>query len=75
MPPAMPSSAIARTSAVTSLQGKGKNCKYTLPKEGTPTWIDYAGISKQGNRPIVYKFINDNLVQPMAGPLHQDVDQ
>jgi spermidine/putrescine transport system substrate-binding protein len=46
---------------VTSLQGKGKNFKYTLPKEGTPTWIDCAGISKQGNRPIVYKFINDNL--------------
>jgi spermidine/putrescine transport system substrate-binding protein len=46
---------------VTSLQGKGLNFKYTLPKEGTPTWIDCAGISPQGDRPIVYKFINDNL--------------
>jgi spermidine/putrescine transport system substrate-binding protein len=46
---------------VTSLQGKGKNFKYTLPKEGTPTWIDCAGVSKKGNRPIVYKFLNDNL--------------
>lgn len=46
---------------VTSLQGKGKNFKYALPKEGTPTWIDCAGVSKKGNRPIVYKFLNDNL--------------
>ncbi|MDX6804836.1 extracellular solute-binding protein [Terrihabitans rhizophilus] len=46
---------------VTSLQSKGKNFKYTLPKEGTPTWIDCAAISKKGDRPIVYKFMNDNL--------------
>jgi spermidine/putrescine transport system substrate-binding protein len=46
---------------VTSLQAKGKNFKYTLPKEGTPTWIDCTGVSPQGQRPIVYKFINDNL--------------
>jgi spermidine/putrescine transport system substrate-binding protein len=32
-----------------------------LPKEGTPTWIDCASVSKQGDRPIVYKFLNDNL--------------
>ena len=48
-------------SVVASLQKKGKNFKYTLPKEGTPTWIDCAAVSKQGNRPIVYKFLNDNL--------------
>jgi spermidine/putrescine transport system substrate-binding protein len=46
---------------VTSLQAKGKNFKYSLPKEGTPTWIDCTSISKKGDRPIVYKFINDNL--------------
>lgn len=46
---------------VTSLQAKGRNFKYTLPKEGTPTWIDCAGVSKKGDRPIVYKFLNDNL--------------
>jgi spermidine/putrescine transport system substrate-binding protein len=45
---------------VSSLQAKGKNFKYSLPKEGTPTWIDCHSISAQGNRPIVYKFINDN---------------
>jgi spermidine/putrescine transport system substrate-binding protein len=46
---------------VTSLQAKGKNFKYSLPKEGTPTWIDCASISPRGDRPIVYKFMNDNL--------------
>ncbi|WP_428032136.1 extracellular solute-binding protein [Ancylobacter sp.] len=46
---------------VTSLQDKGKNFAYSLPKEGTPTWIDCTGVSKKGNRDIVYKFINDNL--------------
>ena len=46
---------------VSSLQAKGKNFKYSLPKEGTPTWIDCTSISPQGDRPIVYKFINDNL--------------
>lgn len=46
---------------VTALQAKGKNFKYSLPKEGTPTWIDCAAVSKQGDRPIVYKFLNDNL--------------
>ncbi|MGO7133522.1 extracellular solute-binding protein [Rhizobium leguminosarum] len=45
---------------VSSLQSKGKNFKYSLPKEGTPTWIDCHSISAQGDRPIVYKFINDN---------------
>lgn len=46
---------------VTSLQDKGKNFNYSLPKEGTPTWIDCTGVSKKGDRDIVYKFINDNL--------------
>ncbi|MDQ0390256.1 extracellular solute-binding protein [Labrys monachus] len=45
---------------VSSLQAKGKNFKYSLPKEGTPTWIDCHSISARGDRPIVYKFINDN---------------
>lgn len=54
-------------SVVTSLQKKGKNFKYTLPKEGTPTWIDCASVSKQGDRPIVYKFLNDNLSAAWQG--------
>jgi spermidine/putrescine transport system substrate-binding protein len=45
---------------VASLQAKGKNFQYSLPKEGTPTWIDCHSISAQGDRPIVYKFIGDN---------------
>lgn len=46
---------------VTSLQDQGRPFAYSLPKEGTPTWIDCAGISKKGQRDIVYKFLNDNL--------------
>ena len=46
---------------VNSLQQKGKNFAYSLPKEGTPTWIDCTAISKKGDRDIVYKFISDNL--------------
>lgn len=42
-------------------QAKGKNIKYTFPKEGTPTWIDNAVVTKKGSRDAVYAFINANL--------------
>jgi spermidine/putrescine transport system substrate-binding protein len=48
-------------STVFNLQNKGKKFNYSFPKEGTPTWIDNAAITKKGNRPEVYAFINDNL--------------
>jgi spermidine/putrescine transport system substrate-binding protein len=46
---------------VHTLNGKGKNFGYTFPTEGTPTWIDNAVITPQGNRQEVYDFINANL--------------
>lgn len=48
-------------SIVFNLQNKGKKFNYSFPKEGTPTWIDNAVLTKKGQRDIVYKFINDNL--------------
>lgn len=52
---------------VTSLQDQGKPYAYSLPKEGTPTWIDCTGVSKKGQRDIVYKFLNDNLSYQWQG--------
>lgn len=46
---------------VHSLNAKGKNFGYSFPKEGTPTWIDNAVITPQGERKEVYDFINANL--------------
>ncbi len=51
-------------SIVFNLQAKGRKFNYSFPKEGTPTWIDNAVISKKGDRPAVYKFLNDNLTIP-----------
>ncbi len=48
-------------SEVFALQGKGLNFAYSLPKEGTPTWIDNAVITESGNRPEVYQLINAGL--------------
>lgn len=49
-------------SIVTNLQGKGLPFHYSFPKEGTPTWIDCAILSKQGaDRQEVYDFIDANL--------------
>ena len=48
-------------SVVNSLKKKGKNFAYTLPKEGTPSWIEGTYITPQGQRDIVYKFLNDTM--------------
>ena len=48
-------------STVFNLQNKGKNFNYSFPKEGTPTWIDNAVLTKTGDREAVYQFLNDNL--------------
>ncbi|CAN7677468.1 substrate-binding domain-containing protein [Pararhizobium sp. LjRoot255] len=48
-------------SVVNSLKKKKLNFAYTLPKEGTPSWIEGTYITKQGQRDIVYKFINDTM--------------
>lgn len=49
-------------SIVTNLQGKGLPFGYSFPKEGTPTWIDCAILSKSGaDRQEAYDFINANL--------------
>ncbi|WP_322093879.1 extracellular solute-binding protein [Paraburkholderia bannensis] len=44
-----------------NLMNQGKKFSYVFPKEGTPTWVDNAVITKRGNREEVYRFINDNL--------------
>lgn len=49
---------------VNTLKKKGKNAKYTLPKEGTPSWIEGTYVTEKGNRDIVYKFINDTMSLP-----------
>ncbi|AOE85891.1 extracellular solute-binding protein [Pseudomonas sp. TCU-HL1] len=52
---------------VYALQSKGKKFNYRFPKEGTPTWIDSAVITPQGQREAVYRFMNDNLSLPWQG--------
>lgn len=51
-------------SIVFNLQNRGRNFNYSFPRQGTPTWIDNAVVSKSGNRPAVYRFLNDNLTIP-----------
>lgn len=46
---------------VNSLKKKGLNFAYTLPKEGTPSWIEGTYVTPQGQRDIVYKFLNDTM--------------
>jgi spermidine/putrescine transport system substrate-binding protein len=46
---------------VHALNAKGKDFAYSFPAEGTPTWIDCALVTPQGQRPEVYNFINANL--------------
>ena len=49
---------------VNTLKKKGLNAKYTLPKEGTPSWIEGTFVTSKGNRDIVYKFLNDTMSVP-----------
>lgn len=46
---------------VNMLKKKGNNAKYSLPKEGTPSWIEGIYVTPKGQRDIVYKFINDSM--------------
>jgi spermidine/putrescine transport system substrate-binding protein len=48
-------------SIVNKLKSMGKNFAYSFPKEGTPTWIDCAVLTKQGQRKEVYDFVNETL--------------
>ena len=48
-------------SVVNSLKKKKLNFAYTLPKEGTPSWIEGTYVTPQGQRDIVYKFLNDTM--------------
>ncbi|WP_336331448.1 extracellular solute-binding protein [Pseudomonas putida] len=48
-------------SEVFNLQARGKDFKYSFPKEGTITWIDNAVLTPKGDRPAAYRFINDGL--------------
>ncbi|MEY9586637.1 extracellular solute-binding protein [Sinorhizobium fredii] len=49
---------------VNSLKKKGVNSKYSLPKEGTPSWIEGTFVTPKGQRDIVYKFLNDTMSLP-----------
>jgi spermidine/putrescine transport system substrate-binding protein len=51
-------------SEVYNLQAKGMNIRVTIPKEGTPTWIDNSVITPNGHRPEVYAFINATMGIP-----------
>lgn len=46
---------------VNTLKKKGLNAKYSLPKEGTPSWIEGTYVTPKGQRDIVYKFLNDTM--------------
>lgn len=53
--------------AVTSVENArkaGKDVRYSFPKEGVPSWLDNAVITKKGDRDIVYNFINYRLSLP-----------
>lgn len=52
---------------VNTLKKKGKDAKYTLPTEGTPSWIEGTYVTEKGNRDIVYKFLNDTMSLPWQG--------
>ncbi|PDT05994.1 MULTISPECIES: extracellular solute-binding protein [unclassified Rhizobium] len=46
---------------VNILKKKGLNAKYSLPKEGTPAWIEGTFVTPKGQRDVVYKFLNDTM--------------
>ena len=49
------------TGIVHSLKKKGMNFAYSLPKEGTPSWIEGTYVTPKGQRDSVYKFLNDTM--------------
>ena len=49
---------------VANLKKEGKNVAYSIPKEGVPSWLDCAMLTKKGDRDIVYKFLDAQLSLP-----------
>ena len=49
---------------VANLQKDGKKVAFSIPKEGAPSWLDCAMMTKQGDRPIVHKFLDAQLSLP-----------
>jgi spermidine/putrescine transport system substrate-binding protein len=49
---------------VANLQKEGKNVVFSVPKEGVPSWLDCAMMTKKGDRDIVYKFLDAQLSLP-----------
>lgn len=49
---------------VANLKKEGKNVEYSIPREGVPSWLDCAMLTKKGNRDIVYKFLDAQLSIP-----------
>ena len=50
--------------SVADARKAGKDVRYSIPKEGVPSWMDNSVISKKGDRDIVYKFIDYRLSLP-----------
>lgn len=49
---------------VANLRKEGKKVAYAIPKEGAPSWLDCAMLTKKGDRDIVYKFLDAQLSLP-----------
>lgn len=52
------------TPIVANLKKEGKKVEYSIPREGVPSWLDCAMMTKQGDRDIVYKFLDAQLSIP-----------
>lgn len=60
------------TGVVHNLKKKGMNFSYTLPKEGTPSWIEGTYVTPKGQRDSVYKFLNDTMSVPWQARFMQE---
>jgi len=49
---------------VANLRNEGKKVAYSIPKEGAPSWLDCAMLTRKGDRDIVYKFLDAQLSLP-----------
>lgn len=54
-------------SIVSNLNELGSDFAYSFPKEGTPTWLDCAVLTPNGNRQEVYDFISAGLALDWQG--------
>ena len=46
---------------IVNLKKNGTAVEFVVPKEGAPSWFDCALLTKQGNRDVVYDFLNETL--------------